>query len=44
MIYPHLRIQDSCSCGKASCQCGEQTPEDLIILDDEQEDEDDIDV
>lgn len=41
LIYPHLRIQESCECGKASCQCSQ---EDLIVLDDEQEDDDDIDV
>ena len=47
MIFPHLRVQNQCEkkdCGGGGCPCKEPVPEDLIILDEEQEDEDDLDV
>lgn len=46
MIMPHLKIQNQCESKNCEgiCACKEPVPEDLIILDQEQEDEDDLDV
>lgn len=47
MIFPHLRVQKQCDktpC-ETKCECKETpVPEDLIILDEEQEDDEDLDV
>ena len=46
MIFPHLKMINKCEkkdCG-GNCACREPVPEDLIILDEQQEDEDDVDV
>ncbi len=43
MIFPHLKAQRQCqhsNCSNKECACKEKTvPEDLIVLDDEQEDD-----
>lgn len=46
MVFPHLKVQNKCEkkdC-ESRCGCKEPVPEDLIILDEEQEDDEDIDV
>ena len=48
MIYPHLKqrtLCGNCDCkDDSNCSKVPPVPEDLIVLDDEQEDEDDLDV